>query len=884
MLNYSSLQFPSYKKFFGLAFIFSILIAIFFQKIVLPLSPDMHAGFGLLKNDAIVFHNAAIELARKIQSGGWENWSLYTSEFSGNVTILSIIYNIFGPYPVLFLPITAALHALSATLIYRIGFKLTQNDTGKIAGLIAGICFVSFPSTLQWYGQNHKDTFAIAGTLILLETWLTIISLESKDIYTKKIFALFLSSIAGVALIGMVRPHQVSLIALGFLSSFIIVNAIHVFESSYSLKYSLKTGIFVVFIFALGIGFTHIGNSDRVFSEFDEQGNRTYELSKNFHWQSSTYLPKAIDERIKRAAELRVHFAEFNLSVGANTNIDTYQLPNSATEVAKYLPRALSIGLFSPFPETWDDRVTVTRLVGAIETCVWYLFFIGTLITLRKHANPRVFACVAFVVPIIIILAFIHPNIGTLYRQRYCFWQIFLLLGAIGWSTLLMQFLNKEYVSNLSIKQNSNKPALLSKSKLMSAGFVVTLITTCCYLGFFARDLIIINNIGLNHRLDAFFTAMMIPMFFVTCLAMPIGDSATRLFVSENSHLRKQNLIDTVVSWSFFWLLVITLLVVVFAEDLVGLIINNDLTSIEEAAALLRLFSPILLLSAWTMTGNAILNSLGQQKEAAVGQLITPATVITCILLSSQDSILTVSVVGMLMGMTFNILWIIRHLQLQNFQLMPKLVSFEVIKPLLQNYGKLVLSALFPALLTPVNYAFAASVGEGNLSAWGFSSKIVLLFTGIATVVTTSVLLPYFSSVHYSQTNHHPYSKVPLRLAIAIGGCITFICFIFIEPIVAITVGKDSNEVKIQELINIIQIGLIQIPIMIGITVFNKQAIAGNRASSLLISSVITFTINLLGNWLLVPRIGVTGVAISALAGVLAGFVFFYSRMVFPKR
>jgi putative peptidoglycan lipid II flippase len=879
---------PSNKIFFGIAFVFSFLIAVFFQKIALPMVPDMHAGAGLLKNDAFLFHNAAIKLSEKIQTQGWSEWSLFPFGLTGNVSILSIVYTYFGPHPVLFLPITTLLHALSATIIYRIGFKLTNNDTGRLAGLIAGLCFTVFPSSLQWYAQNHKDSFSIAGVLILLDIWLAIISLNEKKICIKELTKCIFAGATGIALIGIVRPHLVFLVSLGFFSSFITVIVVSVFKKSLSRQLTLKTSLFVAIILGMGICFTHIGPGEQVFEEVTKNGKSAFKL-KNFHWESNTYLPEVLDEKVKRLAGLRVYFSAYNSSIGANSNIDSDRLPNSTVEVAKYMPRALVIALFSPFPDTWNDRVTVTRLVGAIETCIWYLIFAGIFITLKKYANVLIFACIAFCLPIISLLTFVNPNIGTLYRERYGFWQIILLLGAIGWATLFMHYLNKADVKkrnavneNIDKLYYSNKSTVFSTGKLLSAGFIVTLITTACYLGFFARDLILISEIGLTHRLDAFFTAMMIPMFLVTCFAMPIGDTVTKLFISANTHLRKQSLIDAIVSWGFLWLLVITFIMALLAPDLVSLILTKE-SDTKEATTLLRIFSPILFLSAWTMTGNAALNSLGLQKHAALGQLITPAIVISIILMSDQNSLLLMSVLGMLAGMTLNVLWIIKHLQLKGFRLMPRRVSFEEIKPLLGNYGKLALSALLPALLIPINYAFAASVGEGSLSAWAFSSKIVLLFAGIATVVATSVFLPHFSNAHQSQDNPQLSFKLPLIISLISGIFLTFICFIFVEPLVAMTLGINAAEAKIQELITIIQIGLIQIPVMLGITVFNKHAIAGNRASLLLTSSVMIFTINLLGNWIMVPKFGVTGVAISALAGVLTGLVFLYVQKAYGK-
>ena len=163
---------PSGRLFWSLCFAYASFMALLLQKAVLPLWPEMHAGHGLLMNDAIVFHNAAVEIAQRIQTIGWSEWRIYPPGFSGNVGLLSALYALFGPDPAWFIPFNAAAHATGALLIYRIGGRLVDSDAGRIGGLLAAICFLVFPSALQWYGQNHKDAFAIAGLLLVLDAWL----------------------------------------------------------------------------------------------------------------------------------------------------------------------------------------------------------------------------------------------------------------------------------------------------------------------------------------------------------------------------------------------------------------------------------------------------------------------------------------------------------------------------------------------------------------------------------------------------------------------------------------------------------------------------------------------------------------------------------------
>ncbi len=142
--NAISYRYPSAKLFWCVGFIFAFFMALLFQKVVLPLVPDMHAGHGLLRNDAIVFHNIAAEVAEHIRMNGWSEWRLFPGA-GGNVGALSAIYALLGPDPAWFIPINAAAHATSAMLIYRMGGRLWPGNAGMLGGLMAWIIFLVFP-------------------------------------------------------------------------------------------------------------------------------------------------------------------------------------------------------------------------------------------------------------------------------------------------------------------------------------------------------------------------------------------------------------------------------------------------------------------------------------------------------------------------------------------------------------------------------------------------------------------------------------------------------------------------------------------------------------------------------------------------------------------
>ena len=108
---------------FGYAYAF--VIALVLQKLVMPIMPGLHAGHGLMNQDAILFHEMALDMANRIHASGWSEWHLMPgSGITANVGILSLIYFLFGADPVWFIPLNAGFHALGALMILRLGLFL----------------------------------------------------------------------------------------------------------------------------------------------------------------------------------------------------------------------------------------------------------------------------------------------------------------------------------------------------------------------------------------------------------------------------------------------------------------------------------------------------------------------------------------------------------------------------------------------------------------------------------------------------------------------------------------------------------------------------------------------------------------------------------------
>jgi hypothetical protein len=148
---------------------------------------------------------------------------------------------------------------------------------------------------------------------------------------------------------------------------------------------------------------------------------------------------------METAAKTRAGLIKYNMQEKAAAIIDSDTAPKSFTESMAYMPRALQIALFSPFPNRWAEKLSAMRIVSIVETGIWYCFIPGIAIAFYRRKLP-LNAVIILMTPIIFFLAvfgFTSPNIGTLYRQRYVFQMLLILVGSIGWVDFLQSYSKK---------------------------------------------------------------------------------------------------------------------------------------------------------------------------------------------------------------------------------------------------------------------------------------------------------------------------------------------------------------------------------------------------------------------------------------------------------
>lgn len=862
-----------------LSYAYALVVALTFQKLILPRMPALHAGQGLLTNDAVHFHQEAVKLAAAVAVQGWGALHLFHFDaVSGNVKWLAAVYTLFGPEPAWFLPVTCAFHALSAMLLYAIGARLWPGPVGRIGGLLTAVAFTLFPSALQWYGQNHKDAFAIAGTLMIVHAWTGCMGPARPE--ASRWLRAVMACVVGGLLVAAVRSYLVQILAAGLLLgtlAWTVAMAVRGGRGPDGHRASWSQPWLPTLV--VGILAAALPRHDvlQLLSEAASvpvlHASVPVLHETSWTWEATPQLPEVIDDVARRLSATRAGFVYYAQTAGSLVNGDA--LPRNALQALALVPRTLQVALFAPFPDMWVDRPTPIRVVGAVETLVWYLFLPGALLMLLRRPRPAMLALLAFSLVVLLPIAYAQPVVGTLYRMRYGVWMLLMLQGAMGWArifgTLLKAAERNAARSAEASSASGAGTATSAMTRVAADGSVVLLLWVFTLVGFLIRDLVLVSSNGLTPSLAAFFAASMVPMFLFAAFSAPMADALTgplvRLDVAEQ---RRQAQVFLGTSGLFFALLGGALLV--WAEAVMGLVLSSaGPDTRREAAGMLRWCTPFLVFSGWTVIGGALLNLRQKSRIVAVGQLAAAVSTVLVLLLLEQRLGIHAAIAGMLVGMAANVAIVAWAAAREGIALVPAPPRWDAaMRRAAQNYVSLVLAALFSAAAVPLNFAFAGSLGGDAAPSWAFASKLVQVLTTTASFAIGAVVLPHLATLVAQRQSARLRSDAFFLLAL--GSWLAVVCALMVsavaEPVsLAVISGRTVSADQARQLAGLLRLGALQLPFVVCTAIVLKVAAVSGAAWRVTLAAGVGFVVNFGAGLLLAQALGVDGIGVAAVAG-----------------
>jgi hypothetical protein len=380
--------------------------------------------------DAIDYREDAATLVQLLQSSNFLAW--FSAPYPFHLKLYSVCFAIFGWFTGFNILAAEPLNLLYYLGILAVVGKLGSEAFSARAGLMAAATVALWPSFLLHTTQLVKDPLFILGMLALIFTMMRLVT-RTQPMRTSLLGGLGGGFIA--ALLWKARPDLSPL-----LIATLMLGALIVVLRQVQLKRVLRSNLAgMILLFALALAAVLLLPVHRAEDHPRHQAER-----------SPAHASAAYEAKAKRVAGwwqvgmrvgiLRERFVEMYPDSGSGVDTDV-RLANNR-DLIRYLPRATAVGLFAPFPGMWFETGHSVgsggRMVSGLETLVMYAVEILALLGLwqgRRRLSVWMLFAVALMGTIALGLAV--TNIGALYRLRYTFLILLIILSGGGITHLL---------------------------------------------------------------------------------------------------------------------------------------------------------------------------------------------------------------------------------------------------------------------------------------------------------------------------------------------------------------------------------------------------------------------------------------------------------------
>ncbi len=389
------------------------------------LLPQLVDANGMLVGDAQTYLDRLLVINQQISDGNFYFLISKTDQIHIRIfaPFFKVFSSIFGANIFCFELINILVFVTILFLIYKIGENCFNAQTGLIAALTVNF----LPSFLIHTTQPLRDQFYI---LLLLAIVFVFLRIFDKQLSVKGFMSYLVGSLALFLMIWLVREGAILLyISIILLALFLMI--IKNLKNLLSVRFNLLLALLLlIFVGATPYIFTPLLPQKALTSI--EKFNR----EKNF-----TIRQKS--EKDPLTARINVIRFRWNNSYSgqSGSDLDRDVLFESWGQVLAYLPRALAIGFFAPFPDMWLAEGKFYggfgRLAAGLETLFMYFVYALAIVTIYYYSRSiKTWFLASICVVGVLSLGLVVVNIGTLYRTRYVLWLFLIILGTKGFLML----------------------------------------------------------------------------------------------------------------------------------------------------------------------------------------------------------------------------------------------------------------------------------------------------------------------------------------------------------------------------------------------------------------------------------------------------------------
>jgi hypothetical protein len=373
------------------------------------------------RDSALYFQPQVEMLADSLHQGEVSAWFHRPADL--HVKLYSLSFALFSRWTTFNVLTVEPLNLLYYLSILILIFQLACLVFDSRAGLVATVIVALWPSFLLHTTQLLRDPLLIVATLTLMlcaARWLTLTKSWRQSL------PFVLLALISVATIWLVRGGMGYLVSLILVLTLLLLVARQLRE-----KRLLLVNLSCVLLVLLTATFLP----------------RAFPSSKSKLTQVNPDAPRLW----QRIAATRRRAIE--TSVEAGSNIDADVQFNGPKDLVRYAPRAIIIGLFAPFPNMWfavgQYVGRLGKLLADFETLL--IYFMELLCVVGVWQRRHLFASWLLFFTAVMgcgAVAMVMVNVGSIYRLRYSFLMLIVVLGSGALVRLLSKVSKTEKAQN----------------------------------------------------------------------------------------------------------------------------------------------------------------------------------------------------------------------------------------------------------------------------------------------------------------------------------------------------------------------------------------------------------------------------------------------------
>lgn len=371
-------------------------------------------GYTYIASDSIDCHWKAIDLMHKLQHGQFGLWWIVDSRF--HTRCASLCYWLWGNWTGLGVLSYWPVNITAFWTLWIVWRRLIMHLGGRTIHPSWG--WLCLPTLMFHCTQLIRDPLYLAFGLIWLIACLDFIKSQDSRTSSKALLTVLICC----PFLFWVRER------FWILTQLTVLIWLFGFIFSACIKKSKWSTVCKIFLLCIFINISSIPKTLKRISFFEET---VLSSEEKFHESAKLHF-------FSKIAGLRNEFIErYNQSSDLDQHIQFY----SDSDVVRYIPRALQIANFMPFPSMWFQHEGKTghvgRLISALEICfIWLILAI--LICTFPHwwKNPCYLMCIGLILVHYCALGCVIVNGGALYRMRYLCWLMIMAMGIAQHSNL----------------------------------------------------------------------------------------------------------------------------------------------------------------------------------------------------------------------------------------------------------------------------------------------------------------------------------------------------------------------------------------------------------------------------------------------------------------